>query len=366
MGGAEALVPAFASVARERGIDLTVCARTTIEGNPIEAEISSRGVAVENLDARRLFDVGSWRRLSRLVDRLEPDLIHAHLTYSAIWGAAAGGVRGIPVVASLHVPPSTSGLREMLRQRLMVSALNRWAARVVVVSDALRKEWEERSSLDRSRLRVVHNGIALADQRDDSAPGRLRRELHLGREDLVIVVVSVLREGKGIDVLLHAMNRVIEEHPECRLVIVGDGPMKPEWMNLGADLRSVVRWTGFRRDVPAILAAADLFVLPTLADAFPTVLLEAFAAGLPVVASDVGGVPEIVDEPLTGLLVPPGDPKPLEEAMIRAIEDREWRVSAGRRARERVEREYAVERWADRLQTLYDEVLGEPTAGGDR
>lgn len=177
----------------------------------------------------------------------------------------------------------------------------------------------------------------------------------------MIATVAVLRRDKGIDTLLRAAREVLERRGDCVLVIVGDGPMSDEWKRMADDLgigRSV-RWTGFRRDVASILAEADLFVLPTLRDAFPTVLLEAFAAGVPVIASQVGGVPEIVDDERTGKLVPPGDVKALADAINRALGDASWRDRTAEAARTKVERDFSVDAWFTRLESLYSAVLRE-------
>lgn len=370
MGGAEALVLPFARAARKRAVELTICARTTIGGNPLEQELRSASVNVVNLDARNLRDAGAMRRLSRLVRNLRPELIHAHLAYAAIWGSLIARRHRVPFVASLHIPPShAGGLRESIRQRLMVFLLNRFSARVVVVSHALGHEWERSTSLDGSKIAIVHNGIDL-EPGPMETDGSIRQELGIGSQASVIATVAVLRRDKGIDTLLRAAREVLDRRGDCILVVVGDGPMSDEWKRMANDLgisRSV-RWTGFRRDVAAILAEADLFVLPTLRDAFPTVLLEAFAAGVPVIASEVGGVPEIVEDERTGLLVPPGDEKALADAIDRALGDSSWRDRTAEAARTKVERDFSIDAWFNRLENLYSAVLRESSGRheGDR
>ena len=366
MGGAEALVVPFGRAARDHGIELTVCARTTIGGNPLEKELRDAGVHVENLAARGLLDVTAMRRLSGLVRDLRPDILHAHLAYASIWGALVARRHHIPFVASLHVPPVSGGdLRESVRQRLMIALLNRYASRVVVVSESLRDEWSSRTSLDPAKISVIHNGIEMTEApRQGDA---IRRELGIGSDHPVVTTVAVLRPGKGIDILLEAAVRVIRTLPDAVFVVVGDGPMREQWRRLSDDLgiAASIRWTGFRRDVPAILDASDLFALPTLADAFPTVVLEAFAAGVPVVASDVGGIPEIVEDGLTGQLIPAGDPAALAEAITTVLQDDAWRTRAAGAARQRVERDFSTRAWFSRLDELYASVSDEERRGGE-
>lgn len=363
MGGAEALVLPFARRARESGIELTVCARTAIGGNPLEEEVRATGVRVENLGATKLADLPAYRRLLRLLEDARIQLVHTHLAYSAIWGLLAGKRRGIPVVASLHVPPDGHAWKERARRALMVRLLRRHSFRIVMVSHALAESWSDRG-LPRGKITVVHNGIAMeefdrSEQRDD-----VRRELRVGPLVPLVGTVSVLRSGKGIDTLIRAIARVREEIPQVRLLVVGDGPLRPSYERLASELgiESTILWAGQSRDVARLLSALDLFVLPTLHDAFPTVLLEALASGIAVVASRVGGVPEIVT-PATGQLVPPADETALASAVVEALGDGQWRRLAGEAGRIRARDEFSVEVWIRRLRQVYAEALSERDAG---
>lgn len=358
VGGAEALVLPFARRASENGIALTVCARTSIAGNPLEGEIRATGVRVENLGAAKLIDFAAYRRLLHLLAGARIELLHTHLAYSAIWGALAARRTGIPLVASLHVPPEQkTSWKERIRRALMVRLLRGEASRIVLVSAALAEAWRSHG-LPGDRTTVVHNGIAveefdLAEKRDE-----LRRELGVGPLDPLIVSVSVLREGKGIDVLIRAAARVRDALPGARLLVVGEGPMRASWEGLAEKIgiAPALIWAGHRRDVARMIGAADLFVLPTLHDAFPTVLLEALASGVAIVASRVGGVPEIVSDQ-TARLVPPGDEVALAAAILEALGDRQWRRQVGEMGRARARAEFSVEAWMRRLQRVYSEAL---------
>ncbi|HVR43499.1 MAG TPA: glycosyltransferase [Thermoanaerobaculia bacterium] len=359
MGGAESLVVPFARASRASGLDLTVCARTTIGGNPLEGELRDTGVAVENLEARSLRDRAAFRRLMRLIRSREIDVIHAHLAYSAIWGALAARRGRVPLVASLHVPPDPApDLKERIRRMMLVALLNRYAFRVVMVSAALADAWRSATAIRPERIAVIHNGVPVDRAGSPPDRGRTRMQLGLADDAPVVMTVSVLREGKGIDVLLHAAKTVLASTPSCRFVIVGDGPMRESWEALARQvgIAHAVQWTGFRRDVAALLAAADLFVLPTLADAFPTAVLEALAAGRAVVATGIGGVREMVDSE-SGRLVPAGDPAALAATIRRSLDDSAWLERAGRAGRARVEREFSTEAWVARLRATYRDAI---------
>jgi glycosyltransferase involved in cell wall biosynthesis len=359
-GGAESLVIPFAEAARERAIDLTVCVRKTIEGNPLEAEVRNLGIEVVNLHATTLRDRRAYRQLRSLVSAGGFELIHSHLTYAGIWGALISRQTGVPLVASLHVSPAeTSGLRDRVRRKLLIALLNRYASRIIVVSASLAEQWREATSVRAKKLEIVRNGIPL----HPFAPGAgddVRAELGLPAWDPLVMTVSVLRERKGVDVLLRAAAALLGRIPSCRIVIVGDGPSRTrlEKLAAGLGLKDAVVWTGFRRDVGRLLSAADLFVLPTLGDAFPTAVIEAMAAGKAVIASDVGGVPEIVDS-ATGILVPPGDEDALADAIGYALENPEWRRDAGLAGKRKAAAELSAEAWVERLLPLYRSAIGQ-------
>jgi glycosyltransferase involved in cell wall biosynthesis len=365
MGGAESLVLPFARNLDRDRYELTVAALGTIGNNALEQELRAAGVPTVNFGARSLRDVAAFRRLLRFVREQRIQLVHAHLTYSAVWSALLTRITGIPSVASLHVAPSATReqvksarhrLSTDLRDRLMRFVLDRWSGGVIMVSDGLRQTYLAGGGLRTEKLRVVHNGIEVERfRRDrDETRARIAHEFDLPPDAKIAVTVSVLRPAKGIEVLLDAVKLV----PGVYFVIVGDGPKREEWTALAqaGGIADRIRWAGFRRDVDALLAGFDLFIHPSLDDAFPTVLLEAMAAGLPVVASRVGGIPEIVEEGVTGRLVPAGDAAELASAVRTLLDDEtallHMHHAAGVAASER----FSTAAWLDRLMHVYDEV----------
>lgn len=361
LGGAESLTASFAGEARRRGWELTVAFLKRLGDNAYEDAVRRTGVPVVHLEAKNLRDFRAYLRLRRLLRSEGFDVVHAHLAYASIWGACAASGAGVPLVATLHAAPERVGAlsREGLRQKLLVALLARRAARVVAVSEALARTWIDRG-LPAESIEVIHNGIDLSDfapasrDRDD-----LRRELDLPLNAPVLTTVTALRPGKGLEDLLDAFARLLRERPQAVLVVAGDGPLgeslELEARELG--LGDSVRWLGLRRDVPRILAASDVFVLPSRWDAFPTAVLEAMAAGVPVVATRTGGIPEMVESPVHGLLTPPGDVSALEQAVSKLLAlDPADRTDFGRRGRRRVAESFSLEAWGDRLETLYRRV----------
>jgi glycosyltransferase involved in cell wall biosynthesis len=197
------------------------------------------------------------------------------------------------------------------------------------------------------RIRAIPNGVVIPPP-DPTARARVRAEFGLG-DDPTLIVVSRLHPDKGIQELLDATDKLRAEVPALRLLVVGDGahrsPLEEQTRRLGLD--DVAVFTGFRTDVTALLRAADVSVLPSHHENMPYSVLEAMAVGLPVVATAVGGVPEVVVDGETGILVPPGDAGPLKEALASLLRDRAAASAMGRaglaRVRARFTRRHMLE-----------------------
>lgn len=361
LGGAEVVAASFLRHAADFGIDAELCCLKTLRGNPFEEALRHEGLPVRNLEARNLRDRAAFGRLVEHIRRTGPDVLHLHLTYATIWGLLAAKRCGRPAVATLHggPVPVSSWSREGLRQRWMANLLRRRAVRVLAVSEAVREAWRRHGRLSSEALEVLPNGVPLpAACPSRAASGAERRALGLPDGDPLIVTVATLRGGKGVDTLLAASSRVLAARPGMRLAVVGEGPLRSELEEQAArlGLEDSVSWLGLRHDVPALLAAADVFVLASDHDALPTALLEAMATRTPVVASRVGGIPEIVRDGTTGLLVPPRDPGALAAALSRLAGDPSERQRLGAAGYQRVREGFSLEIWLERLRGVYRSV----------
>jgi glycosyltransferase involved in cell wall biosynthesis len=227
---------------------------------------------------------------------------------------------------------------------------------VLAVSDAARTSYLQRGWDRPERVLTVHNGIAGAVE--PGAGERLRRELGIDPDALLVSTVSVLRAGKGHDVVFAAILDLLPSFPGLRLIVLGDGPERERILERARPLGSTAILPGHHDDVMAVLAASDVLVHPTSMDAFPTALLEAAAAGVPVVATAVGGIPEIVEEGRTGFMIEaPPSPRELVERLEPLLRRADLRREVGERARRRFQERFTAARWAERLRSVYDEVL---------
>lgn len=355
-GGAEHLLAAYLPFLRRAGVIPTVAALQEQEGNPVAARIEAQGIPVQELGIRRLRQRGAYGRVRRAIAAADPDVVHTQLEFAAVLGIPAARRLGLPTVATLHTldePPPRS--RPALHFRLMAWALRR-ARRVIAVSEVTRRHYLERARLRPERVVTMYNGIdPTAFQAGPEDREAARRELGLDPDAPVLVTVAVQREPKGIQHMLAALPEVAAAFPAVRYLLVGDGPHRPaleeQVRALGLDGR--VLFAGARDDVARMLAAADLFVLPSLTEALPTVLAEAMAAGRPIVATTVGGIPEMVRHGEAALLVPPADPKALAAAVCRLLANPRQAAAMGRSGRRLVAERFDIRTQARALADDY-------------
>lgn len=364
-GGAEMLLSDLAVGARSGGVELSVGYLIDVDGSPAARSLRELGVVPELVPVHQLLEAGAIARLRRHLARVDPDIVHTHLGLADVVGTLAARSLSLPAVSTVHLVASQptgvahrDGARGRTRARVAALARRHAGARVIAVSDAARAAYLA-TGWDRPRHVVtVRNGIARSA---DAADGvRLRAELGIAPGEIVLSTVTVLRPGKGHELAVEAVRELLPRFPQLRLLILGDGPSREDVARLARPLGDAAILTGHRSDVMAVLAATDVLLHPTRMDAFPTALLEAAAAGVPVIASAVGGIPEIVVDRQTGLLLDaPATAGALTERLGLLLGDADLRAALGARARERFEREFTAERWVARLRGVYDEVLAE-------
>lgn len=340
--------------AREAGIEVSVGYlddRSQSADRLRELEVEPVLVPIDSLLGRR------DRRLVRdHLASLQPDILHTHLGYADLLGGLAARSLELPCVSTVHVMEWGSSTRGKIKDRLMFLARRHCAARVIAVSEAARLRYLETGWDRADHVVTVHNGI-----RAEVVPGsgaRLRRELGIGEEDVVLAMVAVLRAGKGHDVAAGAVSTLRKEHPNLKLLVLGDGPDREEIERQLEPAGDAVVMAGFRGDVLAVLDGVDVLVHPSRIDAFPTALLEALATGTPVVATAVGGIPEIVNDGETGLLLKaPPTVESLTEALRRLLDDATLRRSMADRGPRVFEANFTVSRWIERLLPVYESAI---------
>lgn len=316
----------------------------------VAQEIRALGIDVFDAQMRHKADLLALLRLYRHIRRTRPTILHTSLFHANLPGRILGRLAG---VLSIICSERTMAMESEWRYRV-----NRWTIglvdSVVVVSANVRDFCLSHIGLPADKLVVIYNGVDLPNNRL-ALQEESRAELGLPLDVPIVGAVSRLDPVKGVDVLLQAFASVEDAH----LAIVGDGPERVPLAVLADDLgvSNRIHWAGHRRDVPRLLPAFDLFVQPSLHEGLPNAVLEAMAAGLPVVATAVGGTPEVVDDEVTGFLVPPRDPQALAQGLRALLHNSDLRRKMGRAGRDRVEQYFSLKQMVKQTQALYERLL---------
>lgn len=297
--------------------------------------------------------VRSALALRRLVHRTGAVLLHANGSRAMCYAGLAGRLARRPVLWHVRVADS-DGLLDRLLLRL--------AGAVIVNSNAVGRRF---AWAPLGKVRCIHNGVDLARFSPRQPSPQLRASFGLPVRGAVVVSIGRFVAFKGYAHLLEAAALVRAARPDVHWLLVGDGELRAdlEAQSRRLGLTTEVHFLGWREDVPDLLALGDLLVLPSLGEHFGRVLIEAMAMARPVVATDAGGVAEVVAHGETGLLVPPADPKALAEAVLSLLEDPGRGARLGAAGRRRAEREFSLRRHADAVERLYEEVLGVERGG---
>ncbi|MDQ3879735.1 MAG: glycosyltransferase family 4 protein [Chloroflexota bacterium] len=357
-GGAEALLAEFAGQAAEAGIDVSVGNLKPSLGDEAANRLRAQGIKPHVVPVSRL-GLRDFRRVRRHIARIAPDLVHTHLGASDCLGTAAARSLGVPAVSTLHAAEwRVESLRLRAQLRLSALARRRCASRVIAVSEAARRTYLATGWAERERVEVIHNGVA--GQATPGAGRAVRRELGIPIDAPVVAMVSHMRPEKRHELALAALPALEERFPGVRLLVAGDGPTRPRVERLARAHGEAVVMLGHRDDVMEILDSADVLLHPSRIEAFPNALLEAMAASVPIVATTVGGISEIVRHGECGLLVEP-DPEParLAKEVGRLLGDAEARARMGSAGRRRFDRCFTLERWVQKTRALYEDVLVE-------
>jgi glycosyltransferase involved in cell wall biosynthesis len=330
-GGAERFALGLAAHLPRDRIEPWVCATRAATPEAVE-QLEAAGVPLVVLGRRRRVDAHRLAGLVSLLRRERFDVIHAHMFGSNAWGSVLGRLCGLPVVIAHEHNWSFAGspARRLIDRHVIASL----STRFLTVSDAARERMIELERIDPEKVVVMPT--AYVPHRSAGA-GDLRAELGLGTGARIVAVAASLRPEKALEVLVAAHDRLARDHADVHLAIAGEGPCRPaiERQIAGLGRGSSVHLLGARHDVGALLEAADVGALSSDWEGMPLFLLECMALGVPVAATRVGGVPELIEHDRTGMLVPPRDPGALAGAIGALLDDaaRSGRLASAAAAR---------------------------------
>jgi len=355
-GGAETQLVNLAISLKKRGWEVRVV--SMLSPQAFTEELKEAGIPLLTLNMRRgVADPRAVFRLVKILREWRPQILTSFMFHANLLGRIAGRLAGVPIVVSSIRSENFGG-----PWRDRITRLTDWMEDVTTTNSRLAAEkLLKRGVVPRERIHVIPNGLVLDKFTvENSNRTEFRQQLGITERDFLWLAVGRLEEAKDYSNLLQAFKIIMQGGHKAQLRVAGQGPLlenlQRQSINLGISDRVV--FLGLRRDIPSLLDAADGFVLSSAWEGLPNVVMEAMAAAKPVVATCVGGVPELVQEGVNGYIVPPGDSEVLAAAMVKmmALPEAE-RQAMGRAGRVHIEANYSLERVVDQWEELYRELL---------
>ncbi|HEY7934073.1 MAG TPA: glycosyltransferase [Solirubrobacteraceae bacterium] len=360
-GGGEQIALSIATNLDQTRFDSTLCISRWPPPGGLDHDmretvdhLAAVGVGLVGLARRGKADFWVWRQLVGLLRRERVDVLHTHKFGSNVWGSLLGRAAGVPVVIAHEHSWEYEGrpVRQILDRHLIA----RRADRLIAVSREDQRRMVEVEGIPLARTMFLPNGIPRAQPTNNCD---VRAELGIEPEAPVIGSVGSLFPVKAFDVLLRATALLTRDRPQLQVLIAGEGTQHEALMALARELgvSGSVRFLGRRNDIPEVLRALNIAVCCSLSEGSPLSVMEYMRAGLPVVASAVGGVPDLIEAGVHGLLVAPSDPQALAAALAELLGDPERARTMGVRAYERQRAEFDLELMVRRIEGLYEELL---------
>ncbi len=355
LGGAERVVINLAKNLDKTRFNPIVCCLND-KGRFADA-LEKEGIKVIALNKRGKFDISVIFNLIDVIKQNKIDIVNTHLWGANFWGRIAAKLAGVKVIiATEHNEDVWKSRGHFLLDRL----LSRWTDRIIVVSNSVREFYVKRVEIAEEKMVVIHNGVDIRSQEHKGTRSQVKEEFGIHDDDTVLALIGRLVPQKGHRYFISALRDLSADH-KVKGLIIGSGPMDAELKRYGESLglNGNLIFTGLRKDVPILLDIIDIVVMPSLREGLPIVALEAMAKRKPIVATNVGGNPEIIVDGKTGILVPPEDPIALASAINRLIVDKELTIKLGNNGRNRLQENFTIEKMVRETKNIYEECLRE-------
>jgi len=361
-GGELKLLELVKNLVEKRADKYTVTVCSVGQGGTLQPEFERLGIKVFVIEKKHKFDISQIFKVCRIIKQEQIDLVQTTLFYADVIGALAAKLTGVDAVISWDTvshPPDSHETR--LRHKLSYQLCMRFVKRIVAVSEGVKKYLIEDRKIASKKIVIIHYGIDLSlfKSRNGFLDKRKRSELGLPDHKIVIGTVARLEIQKGHRYLIAAAPEIINKFSNVVFVFAGDGTLRQELETQVNELglQENFRFLGFRKDVKELLFAFDVFVLPSLFEGLPNVILEAMASGRPIVATAVDGTPELIEHNETGLLVPPKSPHALQEQILNLLENEEKGIKLGRQAKEMAKQKFSFDQQFRKFEEVYDATL---------
>ena len=304
-------------------------------------------------------------KLSKIIRSENIHIVHTQGGRDDFYARVAGRIAKVPVVVNT-VATLVEGYDVTFLKKIVYVLCDRLTERFVdqfiVVSESLRKTIIRNHGIQPDKVIKIYNGIELDQyQPHPGSREKIRKEFLISEEEFLVGTAGRLVYEKGFEFLIRSVQKVLKTFPKTKFLLVGDGPLKMKLENLARELgiMEYCIFSGFRDDIPEILSSLDLFVLPSILEGHPIVILEAMAMAKPIVASDINGVREQIENGRTGVLVPRGDPQALAEAINQLLKDKSKAKALGMEARKRAEAMFDLKHQIPLYEEVYKQLLYE-------
>ncbi len=362
IGGAEKKLLELVKHLDKKRYKIIVC--SIGQGGPLQKDFEALNLDVVVCHKRNKFDLSLISKVARLIRECEIDLVQTTLLLADLVGAFAARWSGLrpPVISWETVSHGENDiLRTKSRHVWAYKAAMKRVDKIVAVSREIQTSLIQRRGIPPEKIELIHYGVDLRKFTRRNGTFDKRGELNIPGDRIVIGTVARAEPYKGVAYLQQAAVQLVQQYPKLDFVFVGDGSLRNELETVvrGLGLSRRIRFLGFRNDVHEIMNAFDIFVLPSLTEGLPNVILEAMASCKPVVATAVGGIPEAVVDGETGLLIPPGDAAAIVRAIKRLLSHNQAALRMGEAGRKRVEELFSLQREVSSFDHLYQRLLSE-------
>ena len=362
ISGAERHLLVLLKGLRDHAIDaqLIILAEPETPMDDMLAEAKAIDIPIHRLVIRRDYDVNINFELREMLRYLKPDIVHTHLIHADLFGLIASKLARIPTIIASRHNDDGFRYRPIVRQ---VSRVLWWLTDGgIAISDAIRDFTIHIEGASKNKVDLVRYGLPyewIPDAEIQSAKRALYQELALKDNVMILGMVCRLVEQKGIIYTLQAFKQIYSKFPHVHLVIAGDGELATELLAMGRMLgiSDRVHWLGWRDDAQMVMSAIDIFLMPSLWEGFGLVLLEAMSKRIPIIASRVSAIPEVVQDGITGLLIPPQSADELAKAIICLLNDRSLRKHMGLLGEDRLEQEFSIRKMVEQTVAVYHKRL---------
>jgi len=327
------------------------------EGGPYEDKLRNIGVTVKNFDLKTLVDLRIIPRLVRYIKQNNFDIVETAVFPSDVYGRVSARLANVPVIISTMHRVEDHKQETIYRFLPFVDTVTMaLTTKIIAVSGAVKNYLIRRHKIRPEKISMIYNGIDVSKYKRHVNISGFKKQFNLDPSIPIVAFIGRLVKVKGVSYFLEAAASVLRSGKKAQFLVIGDGPLKQslvkQTQKLGIDQH--VFFIGFRKDIPRVLSFIDILVVPSLWEGLPLVVLETMSAGKPIIAAEVGGIPEAVRNGETGILVPPKNPEALTGAINDLLADPKKRKEMGDKAKQRAVQLFDVERKVKEYENLYD------------